>query len=50
MTLEHQVLIKRGIKRASFHYACHRFIGQAPENDFSMHLARFLRQHGRRVL
>ena len=24
MTLEHQILIKRGIKRASFHYTCHR--------------------------
>jgi hypothetical protein len=26
--LEHQILIKRGIKRASFHHACH---GQTPE-------------------
>jgi hypothetical protein len=24
MTLEHQILIKRGIKRASFHHVCHR--------------------------
>lgn len=37
MTLELQILIKHGIKRASFHRACHR---THPRNAFPMGLAR----------
>jgi len=34
MTLEHQILIKRGIKHASFHHACHRTDPRISQKSF----------------